>query len=166
MERGKLGSFSLLRAHAAVLRHHCHGACASFHLPAYHPSHLRTTDPPVQLATQVAVAHALSEEYQDATLDAEADEIVKRELGRRAAKKPPKDFLVADGLKHGKFKGAPGSENVPPIVMANISMLQMEELIPNLHEIGELRFERIEEELSAVENKVDELLGKKYEVHE
>ena len=124
------------------------------------------TSPARHASSQVAVAHALSEEYQDATLDAEADEIVKRELGRRAAKKPPKDFLVADGLKHGKFKGAPGSENVPPIVMANISMLQMEELIPNLHEIGELRFERIEEELSAVENKVDELLGKKYEVHE
>ena len=80
--------------------------------------------------------------------------------------KPPEDFLIRDMLRHGNFRGAEGAEKVPPIVMANVSMLQMEEMVPNLHEMGELRFERIEEELSAVEDKVDELLGKKYEVRE
>ena len=101
-----------------------------------------------------------------ATLDAQSDEIVQREMGRRAAHAPPKYDVVADMLKHGRFRGAEGAEKVPPIVMANVSMLQMEEMVPKLHELGELRFERIEEELSAVEDKVSELLGQKYEVCE
>ena len=88
------------------------------------------------------------------------------ELGRRAVQKAPKFDVVKDMLKHGNFRGAEGAEKVPPIMMNNISMLQMKEMVPNLHELGELRFERIETALSAVEDKVDQLLGKKYEVHE
>jgi len=73
------------------------------------------------------------------------------------------DAMIADGLDKGKFKGHPDAEAHSKFVMANISMLQLEQHNPGLKEYGDMRFEAIESGLNVIEKKIEKMLGGGYQ---
>jgi len=73
------------------------------------------------------------------------------------------DAMIADGLDKGKFKGHPDVEAHSKFVMANMSMLQLEQHNPGLKKYGEMRFEAIESGLNVIEKKIEQLLGGGYQ---